>query len=146
MLAALAILAGNALVQAMVTDGWEGIRHKVATLFGRGQPDTRTEQRLDASRKELTAAEPGELERVREGLAGQWQTRFADLLTDHPDAEAELKALIELLTRSAPVASDHAASAGRDMTVRADRGGVAAGVIHGNVSTGRPTQPDAASS
>jgi|SRR5215469_3938041 len=142
MIAELAILAGNALVQAMVTDGWEGIRHKVAALFGRGEPDTRVEQRLDASHSELTAAEPADLDRVREGLAAQWQTRFNDLLTDHPDAEPELSTLVKLMARNAPAASDHAVSAGRDVTVRADRGGVAAGVIHGTVSTG-PTKPDA---
>lgn len=144
MIAELAILAGNALVQAMVTDGWEGIRHKVATLFGRGEPDTRIEQRLDASHAELTAAGPGDLERIRDGLAAQWQTRFDDLLTDHPDAEAEVSALVKLMTPGAPVSTDHAVSAGRDVIVRADRGGVAAGVIHGTVSTG-PTKPDAVS-
>ena len=39
MVLALAGMAAAALVQAMVTDGWEGVRHKVARLFGRGQPD-----------------------------------------------------------------------------------------------------------
>ena len=40
-------MAAAALVQAMVTDGWEGVRHKVARLFGRGQPDVAIERRLD---------------------------------------------------------------------------------------------------
>ena len=35
---ALAAMAAAALVQAVVTDGWEGVRHEVARLFGRGQP------------------------------------------------------------------------------------------------------------
>jgi hypothetical protein len=87
MVIALAAMAAAALVQAMVTDGWEGVRHKVARLFGRGQPDAAIERRLDATRDQLTAATPGDLEKVRAALAAQWETRFADLLADHPDAE-----------------------------------------------------------
>ena len=44
MVVALAAMAAAALVQAMVTDGWEGVRHKVARLFGRGQPDVAIER------------------------------------------------------------------------------------------------------
>ena len=50
MVVALAAMAAAALVQAMVTDGWEGVRHKVARMFGRGQPDVAVERRLDATR------------------------------------------------------------------------------------------------
>ena len=51
--AALAAVAGNALVLAMVTDGWEGVRRKVARFFGRGQPDPKIELRLDATGAQL---------------------------------------------------------------------------------------------
>ena len=37
-LAALAAAGGNALVSAMVTDGWEGVRVRFARLLGRGDP------------------------------------------------------------------------------------------------------------
>jgi len=62
MVVALAAMTAAALVQAMVTDGWEGVRHKVARLFGRGQPDVAIERRLDATRDQLTAATAGDLE------------------------------------------------------------------------------------
>ena len=88
-------MAAAALVQAMVTDGWEGVRHKVARVFGRGQPDVAIERRLDVTRDQLTAATPDDLETVQAALATQWETRFADLLADHPDAEAELAALVK---------------------------------------------------
>jgi hypothetical protein len=84
---ALATMAAAALVQAVVTDGWEGVRHKVARLFGRGHLDTAIERRLDATRDQLTAATPDDLATVRVALAAQWETRFADLLADHPEAE-----------------------------------------------------------
>ena len=87
MVVALASMAAAALVQVMVTDGWEGVWHKVARLFGRGQPDAAIERRLDETWDRLTAATPGDLAAVQAALAAQWETRFADLLADHPDAE-----------------------------------------------------------
>lgn len=144
MVVALAAMAASALVQATVTDGWEGIRHKVARLFGRGRPDVAIERRLDATREQLTAATPGDLETMQAALAAQWETRFADLLADHPDAEAELAALVKDI-RPAATAADHSVAAGRNVTAAAKSGGVAANVLHGDVHTG-PTRPGPESS
>lgn len=91
---ALAALAGNTLVTAAVTDGFEAVRHKVARLFGRGKPEAGVERRLDATRQQLTAAAPGELDNVRGAQAGKWQTRFADLLEDRPEAAVELSVIV----------------------------------------------------
>ncbi len=144
MVVPLAAMAAAALVQAMVTDGWEGAQHKVARLFGRGQPDVAIERRLDVTRDQLTAATPGDLETVQAALAAQWETRFADLLADHPDAEAELAALVNDI-RPTVTATDHAVAAGGNVTATAQDGGVAANVIHGDVHAG-PTRPDQVSS
>jgi len=140
-IAALAALAGNALVTAAVTDVWEDLRHKIARLFGCGRPDPQIERRLDATREQLAATPPGELERAQAALAGQWQTRFADLLADYPEAAGDVEALVREINANLPAAADHSAAAGRDMIARADRGGVAANVVHGNVAAG-PTMPD----
>ncbi len=144
MVVALAAMAAAALVQAMVTDGWEGVRRKVARVFGRGQPDVAIERRLDVTRDRLTAATPDDLETVQAALATQWETRFADLLADHPDAEAELAALVKEI-RPTVTATDHAVAAGGNVTATAEGGGVAANVIHGDVHAG-PTRPDQVSS
>jgi hypothetical protein len=141
-MSALAAMAAAALVQAMVADGWEGVRHKIARLFGRGQPDPQIERRLDASRNQLTTASPGEQEGLQAALASQWQTRFADLLADHPDSEAELAALVDEIRASLPVmAAGHAVAAGRDLNIKAQGGGVAVGVIHGDVTLPDPPVP-----
>lgn len=145
MLAALAAMAATALVQAMVTDGWEGVRHKVARLFGRGEPDPAAERRLDATRQQLAAASPAALERAQAKEAAQWQTRFEDLLSDHPDAEGDLAALVEELRPLVISAAGHSVAAAGDISLKSDRGSVAAGVIHGNVHAG-PTRPGPASS
>jgi hypothetical protein len=144
MVVVLAAMAAAALVQAMVTDGWEGVRHRVAQLFGRGQPDAAIERRLDATRDQLTAAAPGDLETVQAALAAQWETRFADLLADHPDAAADLTALVKEIKPDV-TAGDYSVAAGADVTATAKSGGVAANVLHGDVHTG-PTRPGPESS
>ena len=144
MVIALAAMAAAALVQAIVTDGWEGVRHKVARLFGRGQSDAAIERRLDATREQLTAATPGDLATVQAALAAQWETRFVDLLADHPDAEAELAALVKD-NRPNVTARNHSVAAGGNVTATAKNGGVAASVIHGDIHAG-PTRPGPESS
>jgi hypothetical protein len=144
MVIALAAMAAAALVQAIVTDGWEGVRHKVARLFGRGQSDAAIERRLDATREQLTAATPGDLATVQAALAAQWETRFVDLLADHPDAEAELAALVKDI-RPNVTARNHSVAAGGNVTATAKNGGVAASVIHGDIHAG-PTRPGPESS
>ena len=139
MVVALAAMAAAALVQAVVTGGWEGVRHKVARLFGRGQPDAAIERRLDATRDQLTAATPDDLATVQATLAAQWETRFADLLADHPDVEAELAALVKEI-KPTVTATDHSVAAGGNVTATAQGGGVAANVIHGDIHQG-PTRP-----
>jgi len=141
---ALAAMAGAALVQVVVTDGWEGVRHKVARLFGRGQPDAAIERRLDATRDQLTAAAPGDMAGVQAALAAQWETRFADLLADHPDAEADLAALVKDIKPDVK-AADHSVAAGGNVSAAAKSGGVAANVLHGDVHAG-PTRPGPESS
>jgi hypothetical protein len=83
-IASLAALAGSALVTAAVTDTWEGVRHRIARLFGRGRSDPAIERRLEETSQQLATAPPADMERVKAEIAGQWRTRFADLLADHP--------------------------------------------------------------
>jgi hypothetical protein len=141
--AALALAAGNALVQAIVSDGWEGVRQKVARLFGRDNTDPAIERRLDATREQLTAAAPGDLAQAQADQARQWQTRFADLLADHPDAEPQVAALVQQIRVS--LTADHSLAAAGDVTAKAETGGFAANVMHGDVHMG-PTRPDPAHS
>ncbi len=72
------------------------------------------------------------------------ETRFADLLADHPDAEAELAALVKDIKPDV-TAADHSVAAGGNVTATAKSGGVAANVIHGDVRMG-PTRPGPVSS
>jgi hypothetical protein len=91
---ALAALAANTIVAAAVTDAFEGLRAKVARVFGRDRPDPGIQRRLDATRQQLATATPGDVESSQAAQARQWETRFADLLADHPEAAGELQALL----------------------------------------------------
>jgi hypothetical protein len=145
-LIALGALAGNTVVAAATTDVWEAARRKLARLLGRGDPDKvkAAERRLEETHDQLTNAAGTDLERVRAALEAQWVTRLTDLLEDDPGIEAELRAVVEEIRSQLPAgivaASDHAVAAGRDVNISASQGGVAAGVIHGDVAPD-PTRP-----
>jgi hypothetical protein len=151
-LIALAALAGNTVVTAAVTDAWESARQGFARLLGRGDP-ARTklaEERLAETHDQLTQATGADQEQTRAAMEAQWATRMRDLLEEDPGAEADLRTLVQEIQAQLPAgtvsAADHAVAAGRDVNISADRGGIAAGVIHGNVAPPGPTHPGPATS
>jgi hypothetical protein len=93
--AALAGMAGTALVQAMRTDEWEDVRQQVAQMFAHDEPNPLIGLTLDNTRQRLTAASPSESKQAQAELAAQWQTLFENLLADRPDAGTEVIALVE---------------------------------------------------
>jgi hypothetical protein len=115
-LAALASTGGTALVTAMVTDGWEGIRARAARLLGHGSPrDTQAaETRLDQARAELARLSGADLERARAEQAIAWRTRLADLLEQDPGAQTELRQLISDIhaTQTTGTVHQHATATG----------------------------------
>jgi hypothetical protein len=146
-LMALASLAGNTVVAAATTDAWEAAKHKFARLLGRGDP--KQEQlaagRLEETHEQLTGATGADLEQARAGQAQRWARRLVDLLEEDPGVEADLRALVEEIRAALPAgvvsAVEHAVAAGRDVNITASGGGIAAGVIHGNVAPQDPPGP-----
>jgi hypothetical protein len=151
-LMALAQFAGQTVAAAAVTDVWEAVRGRFARLLGRG--DARktqvAEQWLAQTQQHLTAAAGSSAERAGETAAERWAGRFADLLDEDPGAEAELRALVEEVAAQLPAgavsATDHSVAGGRDVSITASGGGIAAGVIHGNAAPPNPTGPGPARS
>jgi hypothetical protein len=145
-LAALAMVAGNTVVTAATSDAWEAARREFARLLGRGDPNrTKAAERRLAETREQLAAAGADLESARSALRSQWATRLADLLEEDPGVEDELRAVVQEVQAALPggmvSATDHSAATGRDMTITASGGGVAAGVIHGNVAPPGPRGP-----
>ena len=140
MLVALAQWAGQTVAAAAVTDVWEAVRGRFAGLLGRG--DARkakvAERWLGQTRDQLAAAAPNAaLEQVREALEERWAGRFADLLDEALPLRRN-RALVQEVAAQLPAgagsAADHSVAAGRDVNIMAAAGGIAAGVIRGNVA------------
>jgi hypothetical protein len=95
-LTALASAGGTALVTAMVTDSWEGVKAHCARLFGRGnvKQAEAAARRLEQSRAVLAGLSGPGLERARAEQEVIWRTRLGDLLELDPAAETELRALV----------------------------------------------------
>ncbi|MFD7379790.1 hypothetical protein [Streptomyces mirabilis] len=143
---ALAAAGGTALVQAAGTDAWTEFRQQVARWFGRGNPqrENAAVERLDQTAVQLETAGPTEVERVRLGQVAAWQARIEDLLesldgTEQGQAAEELGALLAQHVSQGEVSAGQGGLAvGGNVDIRADHGSVAAGVVHGNVTLGRP--------
>jgi hypothetical protein len=95
-LEALASTGGTALVTAMVTDSWEGMKARFARLFGRGDAGQAevAAARLEQSRESLAGLSGADLDRARAEQEIVWRTRLGDLLEHDPAAEQELRALV----------------------------------------------------
>lgn len=91
---ALAMAGATAVVEAMATDAWAGVRERIARVFGRGSQGDRAaaEQQLDDDARRLAAADATELRPI---LIESWQEKIFDLLRRHAEAEAELSALVK---------------------------------------------------
>src|SRR5262245_24281618 len=86
-LEALAAAGGTAVVQAVGTDAWTGLRQAVARWFSRGdkQRERAELELLDQAASELETAEAAGEEGVRIGHG--WRNRFETLLRNLDEAE-----------------------------------------------------------
>jgi len=101
--AELATSGGTALVTAMVTDGWEGVKARFARLFGRGDAKEveRAAGRLDECQALLAVLAGTKLKKARKEQELAWRVRLGDLLERQPETEYELRSLlIELQDRA----------------------------------------------
>lgn len=97
-LALLAGAGGTALVQAMMSDAWAGVRDAAARLLGRGdaEHESSTLTLLDASRRSVRQATPGSEESVHATQSALWAARFAVVLENEPERAVLLNALLSL--------------------------------------------------
>jgi hypothetical protein len=146
-LVTLAEAAGQAVVTAAATDAWGTVKAGVTRLLGRGDQDNAAvaARRLEDTRSQLAAVAGTELAAAEVRLSAAWQARLADLLEDDPGAVVELRALLADIQAALPAgavtAAGHAVAAGRDLSITASGGGVAAGTVHGDVSPPGPPGP-----
>lgn len=149
-LQAVAAQGGTAVVAAAGTAVWEEIRRRVPQLFHREEdPQQVMLERLDQTAAVLERAEPAEAEKTRDRQEISWQTRFEDLLESldeagRADVAAQLHKLVELVRQQVEGGVSVGAgglAVGGDLTIRAEGGSVAGGVINGGAHVGNPPVP-----
>jgi hypothetical protein len=149
-LVALAASGGTAVVTAAGTDAWNDVRQAVSRWFGRG--DVRREraelERLDQTATILEAADAAGAESARVRQEASWQARIEAALENLVGSERDQAAvqLRDLLARHAPQGAVSAGPGGiavaGNMDIHAEKGSIAAGVIHGGARLTNPQVPD----
>ena len=121
-LLALAELAGQKVVDAATTEEWETAERGYAQVLGHGEAEQTqlAERWLKETREQLTGGAGTNIGLIRKALAMRWAVRWADLLEENPDAEAELRALVQQTQAALSVenlsVSERAASVNGDMS------------------------------
>jgi hypothetical protein len=103
----LRLLAGTvagALIKAMDTHLWAGVRTEVAGVLGSGVP-RRVEfvsTRLQASRDELALVPLERRSQARAEFTTEWRGSIHAVLWEHPELEAELRAVLGAISPALP--------------------------------------------
>ena len=98
-LTALAMTGATTIVAAMATSAWELARAKAAAIFrrrGTGDAEAGLERSADRVGQ---ATDP---DAVRQEQVTRWRDDLIDLLREHPEAQTELRALIEEVGQRIP--------------------------------------------
>ncbi|MEU6934387.1 hypothetical protein [Streptomyces sp. NPDC046385] len=102
---ALAGAGATALIGAMATDLWQGARSGAVRLFGRGGEERGSAigAQLDEDAALVGRAEPDSAaDEIRAELLPVWRRRLILLLEEHPEYEADLRALVESVRAGLP--------------------------------------------
>ncbi|MEU9256500.1 hypothetical protein AB0D66_32440 [Streptomyces sp. NPDC048270] len=123
---ALAASAGTALVTALATEAWQSASVGLVALWRRVLPERAdaVEAELDATRDDLLDAQNEGDKETRAELAAEWQGRMRRLLSAHPEAADELRALLvdpQGRQPAEPAVTQHATASGNSRVYQAGR-------------------------
>jgi leucyl aminopeptidase (aminopeptidase T) len=91
------VMAGTALVGAIVTDAYQHVRGAAAALWRRGDPEqaAAVERDLDETRARVLAARADGDRETEEAIVGGWRLRLQDLVRQDPAAAQELQRVLD---------------------------------------------------
>ncbi len=123
---ALAASAGTALVTALATEAWQSASVGLVALWRRVLPERAdaVEAELDATRGDLLEARNEGDKETQAELAAEWQGRMRRLLSAHPEAADELRALLldpQAQPPAEPTITQHATASGNSRVYQAGR-------------------------
>jgi hypothetical protein len=142
-LTSLVTAGATAVVTAMATNAWEGVRDTVLRLFRQAKPARRgiIEAKLDNDAAYV--AQASDTQATRDAVLGNWIEEFSALLSERPDLAASLADLTE--RGRTPGARDHAATLRMQTNIARDRGmtfAVQDGGQHVQVGTESPAEAE----
>ncbi|MEU1035916.1 hypothetical protein ABZ402_46055 [Streptomyces mirabilis] len=99
--------AATTIVAAMATSAWQATKAGVARIFqgagGAGSgPESGASIEVRLERSSARIADAADPDEVRQAQIVRWREDLEDLMHDHPDAEAELQALVEAIRQQLP--------------------------------------------
>lgn len=98
----LAAAGGAALVAAMATDAWHTARAGFTRLLGQDGRQDAVQGQLEAQAHLLARTAESGQDDVRAALVPGWSLQLTDLLQRHPQAEQELRDMIEQVRSQLP--------------------------------------------
>ncbi|MET8732436.1 hypothetical protein ABZV81_35475 [Streptomyces parvus] len=96
-LTALAASGATTFVGLMATEAWTQVRGRLVRFLGRGENDEVIDAELEESREALIAARRDGDEDGARDVAAEWRIRIRQALRDNPEAEQELRAILDEL-------------------------------------------------
>ncbi|MFF3505580.1 hypothetical protein [Streptomyces sp. NPDC003247] len=105
--AALAMTAATTIVAAMATRAWEATKAGVARIFrkaggGESGPESGAGVEVRLERSAARSADAVDPAVVRQAQIVRWREDVEDLMREHPDAEADLRTLVEAIRQQLP--------------------------------------------
>ncbi|MFB7509761.1 hypothetical protein, partial [Streptomyces broussonetiae] len=101
-LTTLAMTGATTIMSAMATSAWAAARAGTIRLFRRFEPEDQRalEARLD--REAVLVRQEPDPDSARRDLVGGWRLQLVALLREHPEAEAEIEALVASVNAQLP--------------------------------------------
>ncbi|MEW2121215.1 hypothetical protein AB0945_39980 [Streptomyces sp. NPDC005474] len=110
--AALAMVAATTIVAAMATSTWDVTKAGVARVFRRtggaeSEPELGASIEAQLERSAARIARAADPDAVRQAQIVLWREDLENLMHDHPQAEAELRTLMEAIRQQLPPVQQH---------------------------------------
>ncbi|MFF2353363.1 hypothetical protein ACFVVL_26670 [Kitasatospora sp. NPDC058115] len=113
----------------MATTAWNSARSGTLRLFHRSGPEEQRALEVQLDREAAVVSQDEDPESARLDFAGGWRRQLAALLREHPEAEVELRALVESVQAQLPAAENtrwtqNISATGHGMAIGAQGGNV----------------------
>lgn len=101
-LTTLAMTGATTIMAAMATSAWGVTRDGALRLFRRSAPDEQRALEAQLEREAAVVRQDQDPESARQDFAGGWRRQLVTLMREHPEAEAELRALVASVQAQLP--------------------------------------------